>query len=269
MRLGLTLATSALPGDALQAAIAAEQAGVETIYVVERHFDPDAGFANPFAVAAALSACVQHAWIAVQPAIGLEHPLRIVEQSNALDVLTRGRCLIVLADAAEALQYDAFGLPLPGNGLLEDLLLQMEHAWAWQFHDDENAPPLEFQSGPFAARMAGRIMPSAYRTPRPLIARETDTEAGVREAARRGWALHLRHVADAEHLVPLYLEQLVLAGLSSSSVDALRDRVTVSVDTPEPSQMRRLAECGVAEVRVEASSEASFVEAALGVLKTL
>src|ERR1051326_7867699 len=100
MRLGLTLyASSSALHDAIAMAAAAEHAGFQTVYLTERHFDRPRGFANPFAAAAAISACVQDAWVAVRPEVGIHHPLRLVEQSNLLDVLTHGRSLIVLQDA--------------------------------------------------------------------------------------------------------------------------------------------------------------------------
>jgi alkanesulfonate monooxygenase SsuD/methylene tetrahydromethanopterin reductase-like flavin-dependent oxidoreductase (luciferase family) len=260
MRVGLTLANgSGSVRHALQEAVLAERAGVETIYVLERHFDPDAGYANAFAVAAALSGRLEHAWIAVQPAIGLEHPLRIVEQSNMLDTLTRGRCTVVISDDVDAQQYEAFGLPVPHNGLFGDLVLHMEQAWAWQFQED--GPPLEFSSGAFEARMAGRIMPSAYRSPRPLLAREARTAEEVSEAARYGWTLQLRNAHQPRDLVALYLQELSSSGLPRSTVETLRERITMYVEgTPEPAQIREMAACGVAEIRVSAESLESVLE---------
>ncbi len=254
MRVGVTLRNcSANLGQVIQTALAAERAGVDTVYVVEQHFDPDGGYANAFAIGAALSGRLQRAWVGVQPTIGLEHPLRVVEQSNMLDLLTRGRCLIVFAETTHTPQYDAFGLPVPQNGLFEDLLHQMEEAWAWKFSED--GPPLEFRSGPFAARMAGRIMPST----RPMLARGTNTEAGVIEAARHGWALQLPDRDDVEHLVHVYRRELASKGHPPSLVDTLWDRVTVRVEClPEPSKVRQLAECGVAEVRLDNASDESL-----------
>ena len=254
MRVGLSLdCASADIREVLQSAVAAERAGVETIYVVESHFDPDPGCANAFAVAAALSGCLQRAWIAVQPVIGLEHPLRIVEQSNMLDVLMRGRCVIVLSDPSDAREYEAFGVPVPRNGLLEDFLQHMEHAWAWQF--EEEGPPLEFHTGAFSAQMAGRIMPSAYRSSRPLVAREACTAEEVRDAARHGWALQLPHSHQVEDLVALYLQELSSNGLPPSTVQVLRERTTIRVDASlQPVDMQQLAMCGVAEVRVNPAS---------------
>jgi alkanesulfonate monooxygenase SsuD/methylene tetrahydromethanopterin reductase-like flavin-dependent oxidoreductase (luciferase family) len=254
MRLGLTLRTaSGNLGEAIQTATAAEREGVDTIYVVERHFDPEHGYANAFAIAAALSGRLQRAWVGVLPALGLEHPLRVVEQANLLDVLMGGRCLIVIADATHRPQYDAFGLPTPSNGLLEDLLHRMEEAWAWRFNED--GPPLELQSGPFGGRLAGRIMPTA----RPLLARETVTEVGVIEAARHGWAIQLWDGENVEQLVDLYRRELVSNGLPPSLVDALLDRVTVRLESlPEASKVRHLAECGVAEVRLDLEHEVAL-----------
>src|SRR5579864_99158 len=260
MRVGLTLATESgnLP-QAVQQAVLAERAGVETIYVVERHFDPDAGYANAFGVAAALSGRLQHAWIGVQPAIGLEHPLRIVEQSNMLDTLTRGRCTIVISPNTDAPQYESFGLPAPRNGLFGDLVQHMENAWGWRFRED--GPPLEFRTGAFSARMAGRIMPSALRSSRPLLARDACTAEEVREAARHGWALQLSNADQAQDLAALYLEELSSNGLQASTVAALRERLAVCVEgAPPPAHIRQLAACGVAELRVDAGSLDTVLE---------
>src|SRR5579864_7693082 len=248
MRVGLTLATrSGGVREAIQDAVLAERAGVETIYVVERHFDPGAGYANAFAVAAALSGRLQRAWVAVQPAVGLEHPLRIVEQSNVLDMLMHGRCAIVIADAVDPQQYERFGLPMPHNGLFEDLVQHMAHAWTWHFQED--GPPLEFSSGAFAARMAGRIMPAAYRKPRPLVAREAGSPEDARDAARHGWALQMPDGDQVEGLVSLYLQELSSNGLPRSTVETLRERITMCMEgTPQPAYIRQLAACGVAEV---------------------
>lgn len=266
MRLGLTLWTSSRGlRETVRAAVAAERMGVHTLYLVERHFDPEVGYANAFAVAAAVSGVLERAWIGVQPMLGLDHPLRLVEQSNMLDVLMRGRCVIVLTDAADAPQYRAFGLPTPQNGLLEDLLHQMEAAWAWQFKED--GPPLDFQSGRFAARMAGRIMPSPYRMPRPLLVRETDTEVGVLEAARHGWAVHLRDTKHVKDLVDVYRREL--SSIGTAPVTALLDRLSVRLETrPDPSELRHLAECGIAEVRLDTPSQ-DTLKSVLSVVKEL
>jgi alkanesulfonate monooxygenase SsuD/methylene tetrahydromethanopterin reductase-like flavin-dependent oxidoreductase (luciferase family) len=258
MRFGVTLASaSSALDEAIQTAIAAEEAGIATIYVTERHLDR-AGYANAFAVAAAISAHLQQAWLGVRPVIGLQHPLRLVEQSNLLDVLMRGRSLIVLGDDLDLRQYDAFGLPTPRNGLFEKLVDRMVDAWSWQYRED--GPPLEFASGPYSARMAGRIMPAPHRQPHPLLARETDAEDAVRDAARRGWPVQLR-CADAERasaLIGSYRETLASAGHSDSTMTECLQWLAVAAEVSATFLkgqlarfLRRLHGCGVAEVRLD------------------
>jgi alkanesulfonate monooxygenase SsuD/methylene tetrahydromethanopterin reductase-like flavin-dependent oxidoreductase (luciferase family) len=255
MRRGLMLrAHKAAPGEAIELASMAENAGFHTVYVTESHLDSADGFANAFAVAAAMSGRLRSASIGVLPAIGMEHPLRVVEQANLLNVLTRGTSFVVLSDRLEPRQYAAFGLPVPRNGLLEELVQHMEDAWAWDFHED--GPPLEFHSGAYASTMAGRIMPAA----RPRVAFETDSEAGVRDAARRGWAIHLR-ITDLEHthtLIDSYREVLTSAGHTTHVVQDCLDRVTVVVGDQFVDSVSELETLGAAEVRFDVAPEAAL-----------
>jgi alkanesulfonate monooxygenase SsuD/methylene tetrahydromethanopterin reductase-like flavin-dependent oxidoreductase (luciferase family) len=230
--------------------------------VQERHFDAATGFANAFAIAAALSSHLSDAYLAVQPAVGLDHPLRVVEQANMLDLLTRGRCLLVLSDDADAEQYAAFGLPTPRNGLLEDLVERITDGWMWQYRED--GPPLSFQSGPYSAQMAGRVMPTAFRQPHPLVARETSTDGTAADAARRGWPLLLRDVdaEDAESLFSSYRTALASAGHSRSIIDACLRRTVVRTPVTQSSDIAALAReyeiAGAAELRLDLAPDISL-----------
>jgi alkanesulfonate monooxygenase SsuD/methylene tetrahydromethanopterin reductase-like flavin-dependent oxidoreductase (luciferase family) len=247
MRRGLMLRGLREPAEAVDVALAAAEAGFETLYVGERHLDATDGFANAFAVAAALSGRLRRMRIGVAPAIGMEHPLRVVEQANMLDILTRGRSLLVVSDRLEPRQYAAFGLPVPRNGLLEDLLQHLEDAWSWEYQED--GPPLEFHSGPYAAKMAGRIMPAG----RPGVALETDSERGVRDAARRGWAVQLRltNFGQARGLIDAYRQTLTSAGHGARVVENGRDGLTVVVADRTGVSMDELESLGGAEVRFD------------------
>ena len=247
MWLGLTLRARAGPAEAVDVALAAEAAGFDRLYVGERHFDTGDGFANAFAVAAAISGRLRRASIGVAPAIGMEHPLRLVEQANMLSILTRGRSTIVLSDALEPRQYASFGMPVPRNGLFEDLLQHLEEAWSWDFQED--GPALEFHSGAYAAKMAGRIMPAAC----PRLALETDSDVGVRDAARRGWAIHLRAdtLERARAMIATYRAALAAAGHSTHMFEDGLNGVTVVLDDPSLASVAEVEALGAAEVRVD------------------
>jgi alkanesulfonate monooxygenase SsuD/methylene tetrahydromethanopterin reductase-like flavin-dependent oxidoreductase (luciferase family) len=235
------------PIEAVDAALAAAEAGFETLYLGEGHFDASDGFANAFAVAAAVSGRLRRARIGVAPALGMEHPLRIVEQANMLDILTGGRSLVVVSDRLEPRQYAAFGLPVPRNGLLEDLLQHLEEAWSWEYRED--GLPLEFHSGPYVAKMAGRIMP----TRRPRVALETDSEPGVRDAAQRGWPVQLRltSLGQAQGLLGTYREALTSAGHTARLVEDCLDGVTVVMGERVSVSADELTSSGASEVRFD------------------
>ncbi|MBV8086153.1 MAG: LLM class flavin-dependent oxidoreductase [Chloroflexi bacterium] len=207
---------------------AAEVAGFSTLYVGERHFDSETGFANAFAIAAALACRLTGAWIGVRPAIGLDHPLRLVEQSNALDLLTAGRCLIVLADEFDSDAVTAFGLPRGGGEPLIDAA-----ATAWDHEYQEDGPALELHAGSFAARMAGRLMPAPFRQRHPVLALETPSEAGVQAAAQRGWALQLNasNPAEVQHLAGVYRRALAAAAHPLAVTELCLDRLTAVAAT--------------------------------------
>jgi alkanesulfonate monooxygenase SsuD/methylene tetrahydromethanopterin reductase-like flavin-dependent oxidoreductase (luciferase family) len=269
-RLGLALRTEGSLDDALQMAAHAEAAGVHTLYIDERHFDSEAagGFANPFAVAAAASARLERAWIAVTPAVGLEHPLRTVEQANVLDLLAHGRSMLILSDLFDERAYHWFGAPVPRNGLFADLTEHMQDAWSWQYQAD--GPPLEFSSGRYSAKMAGRIMPSPCRRPHPRLARATSSVEGACEAARRGWSLVARG-SDPCRLLEAYRANVVaeveeedaarwLIAAVDVSADALDNRLTETID--------RLTACGADEVRLDLEAGVSL-QAVLPALASL
>ena len=253
MRFGLTLAPRSSLDELIRTAVAAERAGFDTLYLTERHFDASSGFANVFAAATALSGHLSTAWIGVRPALGLDHPLRVVEQSNLLDVLTRGRCLIVLVDPVDTAPYSAFGVPAPRNDRLEDLIDRMVDAWTWVYR--EEGPPLAFDSGPYSARMAGRVMPAASREPHPLLAREADTEAPLMDAARRGWPVQVRGAAE---LCKTYRRVLMSAGHAESTVDECSTWLTGVVDvctatgaSERMARVRQFVDAGAARIRFD------------------
>jgi len=253
VRLGITLRAHEGLTQAIDGARAAEDAGFQSVYVPERHFDAADGFANAFAVAAAISGRLREAWVGVIPAIGLEHPLRLVEQANMLDLLTRGRSLMVLSDAFEPRQYAAFGVPVPRNGLFDDLVQRLDDAWSWDYQED--GPALEFTSGAYAAKLAGRIMPEAS----PRRALETTAATGVRDAARRGWAVHVRATTlqSAHDLVDTYRRALASSGHTAHGVEDALNHLAVVYDMAlgplDTDFLRDLEGCGVAEVRLEAT----------------
>ena len=187
-------------------------------------------FANPFALASAVSGEVKTAWLGVRVLGPLHHPLRLIEQTNLLDLLTRGRSLLILADAGSAEQYASFGVPEPANGQLHELVDAIDYAWNWQYEED--GPPMQLSSGRYSAQMAGRIMPAPFRTPHPLVAREASTDEAVLDAARRGWAVHLRceSLDRTRELADQYRRALAAANHPAATAQVCIDRLAAALE---------------------------------------
>jgi alkanesulfonate monooxygenase SsuD/methylene tetrahydromethanopterin reductase-like flavin-dependent oxidoreductase (luciferase family) len=269
MRLGLTLpspaAGAAYAKNTVELASKAEHAGFDTLYFNEHHFDPSLGVPNPFALASAVSGEVKSAWLGVRVLGPLHHPLRLIEQTNLLDLLTRGRSLLIVADAASAEQYASFGVSDPANGRLPELVAAIDYAWNWQYEED--GPPMQLSTGPYSAQMAGRIMPAPFRAPHPLVAREASTEDAVLDAARRGWAVHLRceSIHRARELADRYREALGAAHHPAATAQLCTERLTAVFElrpaTARP-EIETLEAAGVAEVRLDPGPGTRFEDIA-------
>ena len=269
MRLGLTLpspvAGASHARDMLELASRAEHAGFDALYFNEHHFDASLGVANPFALASAVSGAVKTAWLGVRVLGPLHHPLRLIEQTNLLDLLTRGRSLLIVADAGSAEQYASFGVPEPANGQLHDLVDAIDYAWNWQYAED--GPPMQLSSGRYSAQMAGRIMPAPFRTPHPLVAREASTDEAVLDAARRGWAVHLRceSLDRTRELADQYRRALAAANHPAATAQLCIDRLAAALElrpATTQAEIEALEAAGVAEVRLDPGSGMRFEDIA-------
>ncbi len=174
----------------VEQAQAADRAGFAAVCLTEHHGSGFNTYNDPFMLGAHLAARLERAHIAVTVAqVALYHPLRLVEHSNLLDVLTRGRCLIGLAaGSASPFELDAFGVAVEDRAeLTRQRIESMVGVWARQ----EGDPPLDLSTDWDAGTLRTRVTPAPYRRPHPLLARVTATEATVVAAARAGWPVIL------------------------------------------------------------------------------
>lgn len=174
---------------ASQAAVA-DAAGVAAICLTEHHLAGFNTYADPFLMGAYLSAKLTQAYIGVHVAqVPLRHPVRVVESANMLDLLMRGRFMLgVSPGAARQIEFDAFGVDVGMRSEIADHRIDaMIKAWAWQEAD----PPLDLSAPHVRGVLAGRISPTSYRKPHPLIGRATKTESTIAATARRGWPVLL------------------------------------------------------------------------------
>jgi alkanesulfonate monooxygenase SsuD/methylene tetrahydromethanopterin reductase-like flavin-dependent oxidoreductase (luciferase family) len=140
------------------------------------------------------------------------HPVRLVEQMNQLDQLTKGHTLFGLGSGFPGIEPNSAGLDAEyhrSGQAMRDSFAVMEGLWSLRPGD----PPYEFQTELWQGRVVKRIAPSAYRRSRPTIIRTARNDEATREAAVRGWPAFLGSFgADLSTQWPLYRETLAAAG---------------------------------------------------------
>jgi alkanesulfonate monooxygenase SsuD/methylene tetrahydromethanopterin reductase-like flavin-dependent oxidoreductase (luciferase family) len=136
------------------------------------------------------------------------HPVRLVEQMNLLDQLTKGHTLFGMGSGFAGIEPASAGLTdeYHGSGqATRDSLEVIEHLWSYE----SGEPPYEFATELYRGRIERRIMPSPYRHRRPTIVRTARRDDAVIEAAKRGWPAFLGSLgADLAQQAPLYFSSL-------------------------------------------------------------
>ncbi|MEW2165609.1 LLM class flavin-dependent oxidoreductase [Streptomyces sp. NPDC007084] len=162
----------------------ADEAGFDAVYLTEHHFNGFNTYADPFMLGAHLAGQFKQAHIGISvAAVPLWNPLRLVEQCNLLDVLTRGRCIIGLAPGGNPAEAAGLGRDASQrHSLMEETLDVMLRAW-----DHPDGEKFEYAITHEKGTMAGRVMPASFRRPRPLLARATHTDDTIARAGREGW----------------------------------------------------------------------------------
>jgi alkanesulfonate monooxygenase SsuD/methylene tetrahydromethanopterin reductase-like flavin-dependent oxidoreductase (luciferase family) len=204
----------------VQQAVEADAAGVAALCLTEHHLGGFNTYSDPFLLGSHLAGRLEQAYLAIHIVqVSLRHPIRIVEHANMLDLLTRGRVMVGLAPGSvREIELDVFGVELAARGeMTRQRIDAMMKAWAWS----EGDPPLDVSTDYDGGLLAGRISPSSYRKPHPLIGRATMTEATIVETAERGWPviLGLRSEVDADRRqVALYRQALERSGHEAETV---------------------------------------------------
>ena len=204
-------------------AVAADEAGFSAIYLTEHHFTGYNAFSDPFMFGAYLAPQIQRARLGLSVAVPpFHHPLKFVEQCNLLDNLTRGRAIIGVGAGGGPLELAGFGLQPEHRRDQTDRVLDIAmQAWAQQPGD----PPLDFETPFGRGRMDGRIVPSSYRKPHPLIARACVSDDSVVKSARRGWPVLLGRFGPERiaHQLGIHREALQAAGHAPELVQECLD----------------------------------------------
>ncbi|HZO35270.1 MAG TPA: LLM class flavin-dependent oxidoreductase [Solirubrobacteraceae bacterium] len=183
------------------------------------------------------------------------HPVRLVEQMNLLDHLTKGRTLYGVGSGFAGVEAPAFGLAdehhQSGRAAREGLEI-MDRLWAY-----EGGEPYEFETELYRGRVVKPVVPSPYRRQRPTIIRTGRRDEAVIESAQRGLPAFLGTFgADLTTQAALYHEHLAGSGhppevveecLRWSTVDLLS--VVVAETEQEAAEAAREAEAEQMERR--------------------
>jgi alkanesulfonate monooxygenase SsuD/methylene tetrahydromethanopterin reductase-like flavin-dependent oxidoreductase (luciferase family) len=205
----------------IEQALEADEAGFSAIYVGEQHNNDYEPYSDPFTMAGYLAAQMKQAWLgtSVVPLV-LQHPMRLIERMNLLDLLTRGRVMYGLSSGTPT-NGAVFGIgemDAPARSRLFDQRLELLlRAWA---HRPEDGP-LAFDTDADHGVMPGRVMPYSYRVPHPLIAVGTNTESKIADAGRRGLYVHLgpTDFEQVKRLARVYRHALLEGGFDEAAIE--------------------------------------------------
>ena len=196
-----------------------EAAGIAAFCLTEHHLGGFNTYCDPFLFGAYLAPRLERAHVAIHAVqLALHHPVRVAEQCNMLDLLTRGRCMIALAPGwPQTIELSAYGVD---SDLRVEMTRQridaMLRAWSW--HDGGEA--VDISTDWDRGFVGARLTPTSYRLPRPLIGRATLSEETAVELARLGWPAVLGSVETSAAHVYAYRRTLEAAGHED---DVVRD----------------------------------------------
>ena len=139
MRIGLSLATQAAPGEPASRLVDrlseqvrhADRWGFETCVFTEHHQQPDGSLSSPLVVMAALSAATSRIRLATAVLLApLYDPIRLAEDIATIDLFAKGRLAIGVGAGYAAVDFDPFGIDPRERGIRTDETLEvLRRAW--------------------------------------------------------------------------------------------------------------------------------------------
>jgi alkanesulfonate monooxygenase SsuD/methylene tetrahydromethanopterin reductase-like flavin-dependent oxidoreductase (luciferase family) len=206
-------------------AIRAADAGFAMVTFGEQHFNGYEPYSNPFLMGARLAPHLGETWFGttIVP-LPFHHPFRLAEDSNVLDLLTRGRFLMGLSAGRVGFSPDFqnFGLdPAERHEIFASKLGYLTRAQKQK----EGDPPIVLDSKWDRGGLVGRLMPVSWRKGGAQLAVGTNTDETIDEAAARGLPVFLGPCSpdDAAAKLERHRRGLAAAGLSDAAqTDAAR-----------------------------------------------
>lgn len=245
MKLGLLLLAGQFPGmtegealaGAVDAAMAADQAGLESVWFAEHHFITYG--VCPSAVAMAANILGRTSQVTVGTAVCMlsnRHPVALVEEAALLDQLSGGRFALGIGRGGPWVDLEVFGTGLARfeEGFTESLDLLLAGLEQGRVAADDGA-------GRFFRFRPVPLVPRPTSRPRPAVVVAATTSATVEAAAARGLPLLLGLHAPDDAKCEL------LAGYAKVAVDHGHD--------PDAIEHLSAVLCHIADSRAEAEAE--------------
>jgi alkanesulfonate monooxygenase SsuD/methylene tetrahydromethanopterin reductase-like flavin-dependent oxidoreductase (luciferase family) len=222
----------AVIGLCIEQAIEAAEACFALITFGEQHFNNYEPYCNPFLMGAHLAPHLKHSYFGttITP-LPLHQPIRLAEDMNVLDILTRGKLIVGLSAGRAGLvrDFEAFGLDAADREMLFATKLEiMEKAWAKLPDDVDLTFDTGFdKGGVLGGSMTGgqsRLMPASFRAGRPLYAIGTNSDGTIIKAGEQGHPLFLgpATLEEAARRFGIYHEAMERAGHPQALIDRNR-----------------------------------------------
>ena len=122
--------------------------------------------------------------------MGFYHPVRLVEQMNLLDQLTKGHALYGLGSGFPGLEPAAMGLSVEHHGSSragDEALQIMERLWNYKNGD----PAFSFETERYRGTIVKRPVPAPYNGHHPHIIVTARRPEAFERAAQKGWPIFL------------------------------------------------------------------------------
>src|SRR5215472_12708974 len=112
---------------------AAEDLGLDVMWLAELHFDPQRSvLAAPLTIASAVAARTRRIGIGIAvQVLPLCHPLRVAEEAATVDQVSRGRLIFGVGRSGLPRTYEAYGIPYAeSKDRFAETLHVIEQAWS-------------------------------------------------------------------------------------------------------------------------------------------
>jgi alkanesulfonate monooxygenase SsuD/methylene tetrahydromethanopterin reductase-like flavin-dependent oxidoreductase (luciferase family) len=196
--------------EAMEQVDAAEQLGLDVMWLAELHFEPRRSVLSaPLSIASAIAARTRRIkiGIAVQ-VLPLCHPLRLAEEAATVDQLSHGRLIFGVGRSGVAQTYEAYGVSYAeSRDRFREILDIVEQAWT--------KPSFSYE-GKYHRFTDVAVVPKPYQKPTPPIRIAASTPDTFPAIGRRGLPIFasVRHTSwsDLPKQIQTYHEAWEAAG---------------------------------------------------------